>query len=459
MAKRLRYHESPHQPLDPRRPPFGILLLYSAGQFGWSLASFGVSNLLVYFYMPPETGQPVFPAFVYQGAVLGVFTLIGLLSAAGRFFDAAIDPLVANWSDRSRARTGKRRWFLRWGAAPFAALATLVFFPPGAAESVGNFLWLALYLGLYYFFFAFYVIPYTALIPELSHTAADRMRISTLLSVTWALGFVAGNSAYALQSFFENQGKTPLEAFQTAVVLLNGAALALLLLPALFLNENRYARQAPSDHRLWKSLRAVFGDVNFRIFLASDLLYWLALSFIQLGIGFYVTLLLGLDKSHAFTFSVVSFLSSFVFYAPVLRLERRYGKRRLLLLGFEVFAVLFAFVGFATALPVPKMFLLYVLSVAAAWPLAVFGILPNALIGDLVADKEKAGGPPLAAMFFGVRAFVMKIGISLANLVFPSLLLFGRSAERPLGVQLTTIAAIVFSLAGWWIFRRYRENA
>lgn len=458
MSKRKTPAETPLQSLEPERPPARVLWIYALGQLGWSLAAYGVSNLLIYFYMPPETGQPIFPPFVFQGAVLGVFTLIGILSAAGRFFDAVIDPLVANWSDRSKAPGGKRRWFLARGAVPFALFATLVFYPLNAAESAGNFAWMAFCLLFYYFFFAFYVIPYTALIPELGHSPQDRMKISTLISITWALGFIAGNSAYALQSYFEAQGQNSVQAFQTAQMLLNGAALVFMLIPGLFLNENRYARQAPSDHRLRHALRVVLGNPNFRTFLASDLMYWLALNFIQLGIGFYVTLLFGLDKSYAFVFSLVSFLCSFAFYAPVLWLERRLGKRRLMLSAFWLFIGLFIVVGGSRSLPFPKEMVLYVLGVLAAGPLAVFGILPNALIGDLVEQEEKSSGQQLAGMFFGVRAFVMKVGISLANLLFPSLLLLGRSADNPAGVQLTTVMAVVFSLAGWQFFRKFQEG-
>lgn len=439
-------------------PPLRVLVLYATGQLGWSLASYSVANLLIYFYMPPETGQAVFPAFIHQGAVLGVFTLIGLLSAAGRFFDAVIDPIVANWSDRSAARQGKRRWFLLVGAVPFVLSAFFVFYPLSEAESAGNFVWLGLCLGVYYFFFTLYVIPYTALIAELGHTAKDRMLISTLLSVAWALGFVMGNGAYALQSFFEQQGKTPLQAFQLALGLLNAIALVFLLLPALFLNEKRYARQVSSEHGLRQALMAVFKNPNFRRFLISDLLYWLALTFIQLGIGFYTTLLLELDKSYAFLFSLASFAASFILYVPVNILARKTGKKRLVLAAFLVFAVIYGLVAGIRAIPLPKETLLYGLAAAAAFPLAVFGILPNAIIGDVVEQEERASGRQLSGMFYGVRAFVMKVGISLANLIFPSLLLLGKSAQNPKGVQLTAIAAIVFCLGGWQAFRRFNDE-
>lgn len=442
----------------PQRPPLSVLLLYATGQLGWSLAGFSVGNLLIYFYMPPETGQPMFPSYIYQGAVLGVFTLIGILSAGGRFFDALIDPLVANWSDRKKSPLGKRRWFLAIGAVPFALCAYMVFVPWSPAENAANFVWMALWIGLYYFFFAFYVIPYTALIPELGHDAKDRLLISTLISVAWAIGFMIGNSAYALQSLFEQQGKTPLDAFRQALLVLNGVALVFLLLPGLFLNENRYARQQHSDHRLGAALRAVLGNRNFRNFLLSDLMYWLSLNFIQLGVGFYITLLLGLDKSYAFVFSLVSFLASFAFYGPINWLARRNGKKPLILLSFGLFAGIFVVVGTMKILPLPPLVILYALGVGAAFPLAVFGILPNALIGDVVEAEERSSGRHLAGMFYGVRAFVMKVGISLANLIFPSLLLFGKSSDNPLGVQLTAAAAIVFCLMGWSYFRRFEDQ-
>ncbi len=231
MAKRLPSDHPPLQALMPVRPPLNVLILYALGQLGWSLASFAVGNLLIYFYMPPEQGTPIFPSFLFQGAVLGVLTLIGVLSAGGRVLDGIVDPLVANWSDRKKSALGKRRWFMLLGAVPFALFATLVFFPPETSESATNFLWLAIVIALYYFFFAFYVIPYNALMAELGHTPQDRLLISTLVSITWALGFVLGNSAYALQGVFEGLGHSPVRAFQITISILNGVALVFMLLP------------------------------------------------------------------------------------------------------------------------------------------------------------------------------------------------------------------------------------
>lgn len=76
----------------------GKIWLFAVGQFGWALLSGIISNWLVYFYQPDETavsqGQTV---FIPQGlAVLGIFTVIGAITAFGRIFDAVTDPLIAS---------------------------------------------------------------------------------------------------------------------------------------------------------------------------------------------------------------------------------------------------------------------------------------------------------------------------------------------------------------------------
>ena len=61
-------------------------------------------------------------------------------------------------------------------------------------------------------------------------------------------------------------------------------------------------------------------------------------------------------------------------------------------------------------------------------------------------------------MFYGVAAFMMKVGISLANLIFPSLLILGKSVDNPLGVQLSVGAAFIFCIAGFMVFAKYKES-
>jgi len=130
--------------------PLWKKIMYALGQLGWSLASFSIGNLLIYFYLPPESGdRAIFPAYIYQGYVIGVLTIIGLIYAFGRLWDAVTDPIIAGMSDRSRSPFGRRRKFLAISAFPFALLSILAFTPPVNALSPWNAVWLFVIVTLF----------------------------------------------------------------------------------------------------------------------------------------------------------------------------------------------------------------------------------------------------------------------------------------------------------------------
>jgi Na+/melibiose symporter-like transporter len=140
-------------------------------------------------------------------------------------------------------------------------------------------------------------------------------------------------------------------------------------------------------------------------------------------------------------------------------LARRVGKKRILVVAFIVFALVFLILlvgGRSIAPPNPTGYLVLIL---AAFPISAYGILPNALVGDMAEANGLLTGRYEAGLFFGARMFVNKLGISLANLIFPSLLLLGRSIENPAGIRLSGAAALIFCLAGLAVFLRFNESS
>lgn len=444
--------------MQPERLPPGKKVIYAVGQFGWSLASFGVSNLVNYFYAAPGTEESlVFPPFIYYGAVLGVFTIVGLLNSVFRIFDGITDPILANASDRAHAKIGKRKIFMAIAGLPFAILSVLVFVPPVASVSNWNALWLAGMLALFYLAMTAYVVPYTALISEYGHDSRERLNISTMVSITWALGAVVGNLAYTLRPLFEPLFG-PVGAFQAVLVIFGIISAVAMYLPVIYINEPKYALSGSTNEKPFQAFRAALANSDFRFFVLSDFMYWLALTFIQTGIGFYVITLLRLPEGTTSTLLVVMFILSFAFYVPVNVVARRIGRKRLLIVAFVVFAAVFAFVSLLGILPGSPTVQAYLLVIIAAVPISIFGILPNAIIADIADADASATGNHKAAVFFGSRGLVMKLGIAAANLIFPSLLLLGRTAEQNLGVRLTGIAAGLVAIAGALLLLGYREE-
>jgi Na+/melibiose symporter-like transporter len=442
----------------PQTLSLGKKIIFALGQLGWSLASYAPGMLLVYFYLPPDTGTPVFPQRIHQGAILGILTLIGLAYGAGRLFDAVTDPLIAGMSDRCKSPLGRRRKYLAVSFLPFSLFSLLVFLPPAPGYSALNSVWVFAGIIIFYWFMTMYVTPYFAMMSELSHTPNDRLFLSTLISITWALGTAIGSQVYAIKGAFEGMGMGSTQAFQTTVAIFAGVGALFMLLPILFIDENKYSKQEPNNEKIFEALVSALKNKDFRLFTISDLAYWVAITIASTGLVYYVTILLGLKESFTSFLQIVMFGLSFLFYIPTNIIARKTGKKRLLNVAFVLFIVVYAYILFLGKLPLGAEVQAYLVVIMMAIPLAVFGILPNAIIGDISEADAKVSGHHKTAIFYGARTFMSKLGQMVGGLVFPSLLLLGSTPQNDIGVRLTGIAAIVFVVIGLLFFLRYDEK-
>ena len=433
---------------------------------GWSLASYGVSNLVMYFYMPPETTTTaIFPPFIFQGAIFGILTIIGVINFGARLFDAVTNPIIASWSDRSPARMGRRRFFMLVSAVPFSVFSVLVFIPlqhfrqqPSVAASWVNIAWLVATILVFYFFFVMYNAPFNALISELGHNPRERLMISTVISVTWALGFAVGNFVYEFQGLFEHSGMSSVAAFQTVEAVFGVLSLALMLLPVIFIDERRYADCSVSHESTRQALVSALRNSNFFRFLVSELLYFVCQTVIQMGVVYYVVTLLKLEKELTSFLMILMFLLSFVFYPLVTWSALRIEKKKVLMIGFALLAVLFLCFALMGVLPVPALVYAYATVALAALPMAIFGIIPNAIVADIAEADGIETGSFKAGMFFGIRTFETNLGTSIANILFPSLLTLGMSVENPFGIRMSAVVSIVIAILGMVVFITYNET-
>jgi Na+/melibiose symporter-like transporter len=442
------------------------LLAFAMGQLGWSLASYGVGSLVTYFYMPPETGSPaVFPPFLFQGVILGVFTIIGVITFVARVFDAVTNPLIASWSDRSHARLGRRRLFMLVSAVPFSIFSLLVFVPlqhfraePGLASSWVNVAWLSTTILLFYFFFVMYTAPFNALISELGHNPKERLFISTAISVTWALGFAVGNTVYAFKDLLQQTGMDPVSAFQTVQAIFALLSMVLMLLPVLVIDEHRYAKASVSEEGTLTALRTALSNRGYVAFLVSELLYNVCQTIIQIGLVYYVTTLLRMGEALTSLLIAVMFVLSFAFYPLVTWSAIRYEKKRVLVVGFALMSLLFLMFTFMGILPVPSLVFAWVVVGFAALPNAIFGIVPNAVVADIAEADGIDTGNFKAGMFFGIRSFEINVGVSVANILFPSFLTLGKSVDNPFGIRLSAIVSAAICVLGMAALFAYNER-
>ena len=435
----------------------GKIWLFAAGQFGWALLSGIISNWLVYYYQPDEAavsqGQTV---FIPQGLVIfGVFTIIGAITAFGRIFDAVTDPLIASWSDRCKSKEGRRIPFLKWAALPLALSTVLVFWSPVTEKSWINAGFLFLAVMAYYLSITAYCTPYNALIPELGHTQKERLNISTVISFT----FIAGTAVAYLApmiwgAFLPSAGRV--DAIRITFTGMAVVAFFCMLVPVFAIREKEYVNTVPTDDTAFRSLAATFRNEEFRKFVGSDILYWIAITMFQTGLPFFVTSLLKLPETMTTLYFVGMTALSLVFYVPINKLAAHMGKKKLMLSAFAIFSAAYFYTGFLgkmTALSPAVQGA--ALTVTAALPMAVLGILPQAVVADIAQSDAKLSGSNREGMFYAARTFAFKMGQSLSMLLFTAVSTVGDDGD---GYRIAAFIAAGFCLLGGILFAFYKES-
>ena len=318
--------------------PIAKVWAFAVGQFGWALLSGIISNWLVYFYQPDQEtisqGQTV---FVPQGlVVLGLVTVVGGITAFARFFDAFVDPAVASLSDRCDSKAGRRMPFLKFAALPLAVVTVLVFWSPINGTSWVNAAFLFVTVIGYYIALTFYCTPYNALIAELGHDSKQQLTISTAISFTWVAGTAIAYVAPVIWgTFVPMMGR--ITAIRVTFTIMAAVAFACMLVPPLAIREKDYVNSQPTSESTIESLKQTFSDGEFRKFVCSDVVYWVAITTFQTGLPFFVTSLLKLPETTTTIYFVLMTGVSVLFYLPVNILANRVGKKRLLLIAFVIF--------------------------------------------------------------------------------------------------------------------------
>lgn len=440
--------------------PLGKQVAYAIGQLGWSLLINIIGTWLVYFYLPPKDAG--IPILIVDTAILVVFNVIGIVSSVGRLWDAITDPIIANKSDQLNTKWGRRIPFLATGAFPAAVFCALVFMPPDSGTSTLNLVWLVGALFLFYLFLTMYVTPYFALIPELGHTPEERLNISTYISVTYFLGIAIASFAPGVWGRLLEEpslGLNKVQAMQWTLGMFCAFATFCMYFPVFAIDEKKYCESEPSNVPFKEALILTFKNKSFLYFALSDFAYFLSVTILQTGLIYYVTVLLAQEERMQGELMMVLGIFSFVLYPVVNVAARKIGKKPVVLFGFAVFLSLFIFIYFlGEGVPLPKLLQAYMIVIVAAIPMAILGILPNAILADIAELDAIKTGSRREGLFYAGRTLMQKFGQTIAILLFTSLLLLGRDASNPTGIRLTGPVAAFFCFLAIILFMKYKEK-
>ena len=436
----------------------GKVWCFAIGQLGWSILSALISSFLVSFYQPDlatqQAGQPI---LIPQGLVIfGILTILGAITWFGRLFDAVTDPWIASLSDRHKGPNGRRIPFMKAAAVPFAAVTVLTFWSPVGRESWANAAFLFVMLTLFYLFMTMYCTPYNALIPELGADQKTRMSISTTISFTFIAGMALAYLAPMIWGMLEGPLGSRVAAIRVTFTGMSLIALVCMFVPVFTIRETDYVHVTPSQSPAMKSLAATFRNKDFRVFVASDIIYFLGITMFQTAMLYFVTSLLKLEEGMSTVYFVAMTALSVLFYPLVSRLTPKYGKKKLILIAFCIFVVAFGYTALLGKLPIDPTVQGFILCVLAAPAMAIFGILPQAVVADIAQCDEMDTKENRSGMFYAARTFSMKMGQAVAMLLVTSLGVIGQ--ETGLGYRLIAVAAAAACVIGGLLFMKYNEK-
>lgn len=438
--------------------PLRKQIAYAFGMMGWSILINLISVILVYLYLPPANSG--LPDLITQGVIFGLFNVIALITASGRFLDAIYDPLIAQFSDTNKNPGGRRIPLMKLAILPSIIFCFLVFYPLTHSESMLNIVWLVSMLIGFYISSTTYIIPYNALLPELAPTPEKKVNLATWQSTGYVIGIAIASNAFniidLLQTHFQMQDR--LCALQYTVLGMALLAGIFMVIPVLTIDEKKYCIGKPSSTPLIPALQSAMKNKNFLLFIVADFSYFMAITIIPSGLMYFVTVLLGLKETIGNKLMITMVIVSFLFYPIVNYLSKKWGKKIIVILSLFLLSAVFLGVYFLGKNSFDPELQMYVLIIAAAPPFASLNILPNAILAEVIEEDSRRTGENKEGIYFAVRYFFVKIAQTVGIALFSMFLIYGKDPGNDLGIRLNGVSGFLLCFLAGIIFMRFKDK-
>lgn len=350
--------------------------------------------------------------------------LIGLVQTIMRLWDAISDPLVANWSDNTRSRWGRRRPFIFVGGVVLALVFPLIWMPSQAWGEWGLFIYLTIASVVFLTAHTVYNIPYEALGLELTDDYNERTR---LYAFRGYIPPVLGLAASWLYAFIQSDFfASTLDGMRIVAWILGGLMFVTALWPAILLRERKpkeIVRQAKMP--LLQSIGTTFRNRAFLCVIAMLIFAQLAANlFSQFGLYAQIYVLYDGDtKAGAMLTGWISVVYFVVFMLSVglgSLLAQRYSKR----------AVMFVGAGLTFLTGIGKLFLynpdypylVLLVPVLSAPNGAISSFMINAMMADVAYYDQWKTGVRREAIYTATASWLYKLSFSLSGILSGAML-------------------------------------
>ena len=229
----------------------------------------------------------LFVLFFYQRVVGLDGRLVGLAIFISLVMDALTDPIIGDWSDRLRARFGRRHTMMFGSVLPMGLFFFLQFTPPAGLSQQGLFLWLLVMSVGARVMLTFFDAPAAAVTAEVAVRPADRAEMGIYRQVAGLLAYL-GVLELAFRVFFRETDAFPVGQENPAAYAPFGAVTAIALMVFMvvasagtYKHIRRFERGLASPKKArfdWiKTLRA-WGELIFKLRNTRALFFGLLLA-------------------------------------------------------------------------------------------------------------------------------------------------------------------------------------
>ena len=417
------------------------IVLYNLAGFAFNVYDTVLYAWIPYFYSPP------------QGSNLTQYiplTAVGIILAGGRVLDAVTDTLVGYLSDRTRSRWGRRKPYI-FISNPILFLAFIfVWLPPVNGSSITNVIFLAVVLFFYYWAYTGVLIPWFAVLPEMSDQNNERIKIASIGVVIGVFGALVGGGLSG--PFFQKLGAFPM------ALILGAAAFVAGELTLFGIKERHPVPPADKTAGFFKVVREVFSDRQVLSFAFMVMFVQLTYQLMLMNVPYTTTLILGRKEADAsLIMGVVIILmaaSTPMWYWLLKKYPKRHVVRAIILLMIVGFILNF-FIGL-TDFVSPMVQAMLIFPVAAI-PLGGMFAAVLGIIADLTDYDQLKFGQRREAIYYGIYGIVRKTGWALCSLILAGVFsAFGYSGQNPLGVRVVWLVCALSCLVGLLVFTPYK---
>lgn len=384
-------------PAGPIRLSLSYKVVFGLAALGTALISGTYAALLPIFYQD------------YLGLEARWIAIAAVIYA---IWNAINDPLFGYISDSTRSKRGRRIPYMRYTAPFLAVTFILVWYAPSGVGQISLFLWMLVTMLLYDTCYTIIGLVYSALLPEVTESDAERNGLQISAALFGLLGMILG---FIIPDLFRPKAGASLSTLplQVSMIVIGVVGAMLIIATTLKVKERPEFYLIDKPLKLGPSLKYTFTSRSFLVLVAQNFMSILMQALILGGLFYMADYVLQMNS----VLLIACVFIPLIIGVPMTTLIRK----RLGVVGAQQLLLTIAGVALCLIVVVPVPLILVCLAVAG------FGLsgpqtLTNVLFAQVADEDELRSGVRREGTFFGVNALLTKPAQSVALAFSPFIL-------------------------------------